>query len=768
MRRNRHTPQHCFSHVAACTALAALAIMARPSLFLDSCISAKASEAQDTNPTRQRDANPTRQRGPQDTSSPWWAYVPLVRPEVPRVHASEWLSNPVDAFILTKLEAIGLKPAAPAEKRALIRRATFDLTGLPPDPADTEAFVADTTPDAFARVIDRLLASPQYGEKWGRHWLDLVRYAETNGYERDGTKPFAWRYRDYVVRSFNADKPFDRFIREQLAGDTVEPASADAIIATGYYRLGIWDDEPADPLLARCDELDDFVTTTSQVFLGMTVNCARCHDHKADPISQADYYRMVAFFQDVPRYGDRSTSERHVLTDISNLSQSAEERHARSLLAEEKDSVAAQMTAVEQLAVQRMTPEDQRATEGPQRARVLKQQLRKYLTEEENQQYAALSRRRTALQDKLENSSAVALSVNNSAARPPETHILARGSPHAPGALVNPGFPHALGPADPVLPEPASDGRGSGRRQVLADWIANRDNPLTARVLANRIWQHHFGRGLVRTTNDFGKLGERPTHPELLDWLASELVEPSTLSPNQDATADSEPPWTLKRMHKLIMLSSAYQMSSHDDPDGQRLDAANDLFWHFDMRRLTAEELRDSILAVNGSLNLRMGGPSVYTEVPLAVRQTASRPDQAWGRSPPAEQARRSIYVFVKRSLIEPVLGTFDVPDPDSTCAVRFATTVPTQSLTSLNSEFFNRQAAVFADRLVREGGAHAADQFPLGLRLILGRPPRDAEVKRCVTLFDELRQQDGLSDRAAFQAVCLLMLNLNEFVYLD
>jgi hypothetical protein len=721
-------------------------------------------------------------------SGDWWAYRQLARPAVPAVTDGEWARNPIDAFVLAKLQERGLKPVGPAGNVALMRRAYYDLIGLPPTPAEVDAFVADTSPDAFAKVIDRLLDSPHYGEKWGRHWLDLVRYGETNGYERDGTKPFAWRYRDYVIRSFNEDKPYDQFIREQLAGDEIEPVTADGIIATGYYRLGLWDDEPVDAMQSRYDELDDYVTTTGQVFLGTTINCARCHDHKADPVTQADYYRLLAFFQDVAHYSDtRNVRSRFNVTDISPPEVRAayeDELKRREALQEE---LAAAMRQIEDEGIAKMPAEDRLAAVGMDRQVVIDRKLKMFITEEQGAEYAKLKAELETLKKLPEPAHReLALSVNHCTVPPPDTHILARGSPHAPGAKVEPGFPRVLGSPDPALPRAQPGARTAGRRRVLADWIAAPQNPLTARVIANRLWQHHFGRGIVRTTNDFGKLGEPPTHPELLDWLAAELIDPSprpsprrgegvslgVASPSplrgEGRGEGSAAAWSMKRMHKLIMLSSAYQMSSRDDPEGQRVDPANDLFWRFDPRRLTAEELRDSILAVNGSLNPKMAGPSIYTEVPYAVLHTASRPDAAWGKSTPEDQARRSVYIFVKRSLLEPVLNTFDVPDPDSSCAVRFATTVPTQSLTSLNSEFFNKHARLLTERLRKEAGERPEDQVRLGLRLLTLRQPSDAEVRRCLRLLDELQQRDGLSSEAAMNAVCLMMLNLNEFVYLD
>ena len=837
-----------------------------------------------------------------DAARNWWAYRKLVRPATPAVKNSTWVRNPIDAFILAKLEANKLAPVAPANKVALLRRAYYDLIGLPPTPAEVDAFVADTSADAYEKVIDRLLAMPQYGEKWGRHWLDLVRFAETNGYERDGTKPFAWRYRDYVINAFNSDKPYDQFLREQLAGDEIENPTLETITATGYYRLSIWDDEPADRPQARFDVLDDVVSTTTQVMLGMTVGCARCHDHKKDPIPQTDYYRLLAFFGDVTDYGNGPTVE--VASAEAEAAAAAEENRRRETLQQIRNQLAeiesrfvaaAQKQGLmvkEKIDAQPKTAivlaEDSREKEQEWRyttkqpegvwnaqayddskwskgpggfgtqgtpgavvrtkwdtneiwmrrtfglkelpgalmlrihhdedaevyingklvgkfmgftkdyitvpidakvrdivhlgsntiavrckqtgggqyidvglvdredvitvASLFKEHAAKLLSKEDRDQHAALTKEGERLRKAPPPVKGVQVLAVKERGQGP-THVHIRGSVHAKGDEVKPGFPAVLGFPDPVIPTKRDARDSSGKRKVLADWMTSKENPMPARAMANRLWQHHFGRGIARSSNDFGKLGEQPTHPELLDWLGVEFQSRN---------------WSMKQMHKLIMLTSAYQMSSADDSQGLRLDPGNDLFWRFDMRRLGAEEFRDSILAVNGSLNLKMGGPSIYTEVPLAVLQTSSQPNNVWGKSPPDEQRRRSVYIFLKRSLVEPILSAFDLADTDSSCAVRFATTVPTQSLSSLNSVFFNKQAAIFAARLKNEAGEKVEDQMKLGLRLVTSRAPTAGEVSRCVTLYNDLQTKDGIPAEKAMDYVCLVLINLNEFVYLD
>jgi mono/diheme cytochrome c family protein len=588
-----------------------------------------------------------------DHDRQYWAYQPVKRPDVPLVKNRAWTRNPIDAFLLARLEKEGLSPAPPAERRALARRVWYDLTGLPPSPDEIDAFVNDTAPDAFERLIDRLLASPHYGEKWARYWLDLVRYAETNGFEFDQPKRFAWRYRDYVIAAFNQDKPYDQFLREQLAGDQLDSVTPESMIATGYYRLGQWDSGAADRLLQRYEALDGIVATTGQVFLGMSLNCARCHDHKKDPIPQRDYYRLLAFFHNFTDPGGKNPTKK----------------------------VKAAGEEIEVLCVAE-------CGETP-------------------------------------------------------CHVLLRGNPRAQGERVEPGFPE-------VLPRRAAAGKG---RLALANWLADPQNPLTARVLVNRLWQFHFGRGIVPTPNDFGKLGEPPTHPELLDWLASEFVAGG---------------WKIKPMHRLILTSNAYRMSAKADERALAKDPANTWFWRFPMRRLSAEEVRDSMLAVSGKLNLKAGGPSVYPPIPKDVLMGQSRPGNGWRTSSAEESARRSAYVHVKRSLILPLLAQFDLADTDASCPVRFTTTVPTQALGLLNGAFSNEQADAFARRLEKEAPEGIPAQVARGIRLTTGRNPSAEEVRQDADFVRALRRENRLEEHEALRCYCLVLLNANEFLYLD
>ena len=684
----------------------------------------------------------------------WWAFQPVKKQAVPKVKNTQWVRNPIDNFILARLEKASLKPAPFVGRAALLRRAYYDLVGLPPTPGEVQNFLNDQSPDAYEKVIDRLLASPQYGERWGRHWLDLVRYAETNSFERDGAKPFVWRYRDYVIKSLNDDKPYDQFLKEQLAGDEMPNATPETLIATGYYRLGQWDDEPSDVPQATFDELDDIVSTTAQTGLGLTVNCARCHDHKIDPISQKDYYKFVAFFRGVNRYGIRGgdSVEKMSLRPISPKED--QERFAKES-AEYKaglDELNKQLEEIEKtVRADFSNPEKEDFRARQNRAPILKKRVPAKLSQADYDKYVEISTKRDELERKPPRGLEKALVVTEMP-EVPKTHVLFRGSPAGPTEEVQPGFLEVLGAPDPQI-VPIKEAQSSGRRLALANWIANKDNPLTARVMVNRIWQHHFGRGIVKSTSNFGYMGTPPTHPELLDYLSAEFVNNG---------------WRLKPLHKLIMMSNAYRMGPHYDKKAALKDADNDLFWRFDMRRLDAEEVRDSILAVNGTLNLDGGGPSVYVEIPPEVLAGQSVPGSGWGKSSPEEAARRSIYIHVKRSLSVPILASFDAADTDQTCPVRFATTQPTQALSMMNSKFLGEQAQQFADSLKKQAGADIKEQVTLGLWRVLQRQPSAKEVERGMNLIRNLQQKEGLSEDAARRSFALVLLNLNEFLYLD
>jgi len=689
----------------------------------------------------------------------YWAYQPMKRPSVPGA------GHPVDAFLNEKMTAKKLAPGTTADKSTLIRRVYYDLTGLPPTPEQVDDFAKDPDAQAWEKLIDRLLASEAYGEKWGRHWLDIVRYAESNGYERDGPKPNAWRYRDYVIRSFNADKPYGRFIREQIAGDEMirKADDFDPIIATGYYRLGVWDDEPADVKQAQADGYDDLVTITGQAILGMTLNCARCHDHKGDPILQADYYKMVAFFRDIREYSnDRNVNSSNSQTDISPASLKSgfekEQREREAAMAKLRKEV----EEIEDAVIKTMSAEDQRSSEGPDRPKVVANAVKKFDDAQKKAYYGKKAEHQN-LRVKIPVSQSTALSINRCDPRPPATFINLRGNPHAQGVEVKPGFPAILGLPDPVIPPAA---KTSGRRTILADWLTAKTNPIPARVLMNRLWLHHFGKGLVPTPNDFGKLGEQPTHPELLEWLAAEFREPTPGQPWSQA-GDAE---TMKRMHRLLLTSAAYRRSSTAIPANMKSDPANTYLWRFNSRRLNAEEVRDSILKASGNLDGTMYGPSVFPKIPREVLAGQSNPGDNWHFNPakPKDGNRRTVYVSVKRSLQVPILSNHDQADPDNSCPVRYTTTVPTQALGMLNGEFTNDQAVALAERLMKEHPDDVRAQVTRGIRLTTGRIPKAEELAKDVSFIAALKAKHKLDDAKALAQYALMLLNTNEFVYLD
>jgi hypothetical protein len=655
---------------------------------------------------------------PIDQRSTHWAFQPISHPRIPDVKNS-WVRNPVDAFILEKLQARGWKPAAPADPRALLRRVYLDLIGLPPTLAEQEAFLKD--PSQFDRLVDGLLARPAYGERWGRHWLDLVRYAESNGYERDGVKPHAWRYRDYVIQAFNSDKPFDRFIVEQLAGDEFPDASAETFVATGYYRLGPWDDEPADPKEDRFDQLDDMVSTTSQAFLGLTLGCARCHNHKFEPLTARDYYSMVAIFNGLerPRKG-RTELDLPIGPREQVAAARAQERKIEAL---EKKIETIREPVRKQLVAEGKLPKDLGGNK-----------IDEFLTTEQRDQVNMLHEQIESLKRDLPDlPRGYYMEEPNP---PPPTYLLIRGKAATPGPEVTPAVPEILVRMQPEVPN-------SQRRLMLAKWLASPENPLTARVIVNRIWQHHFGEGLVRTPSDFGVMGDKPANPELLDWLTNWFIDHG---------------WSIKQLTRLILSSNAYRMSTAWNPEYGPKDPDDRLLWRMPYKRLEVEAIRDSMLAISGHLNTKMFGPSVYPEIPPAALEGSSDPDKIWKASSEEDASRRTIYVFLKRSMIVPMLDVLDLCDTSHTTARRLNTSVATQALTLFNGDFVNAQARYLAERLRQEAGDDARKQIDLAWRLALARPPKPSETS---AMLDFLK-------RESLEQMCRVIFNLNEFVYAD
>ncbi|WP_254510601.1 PSD1 and planctomycete cytochrome C domain-containing protein [Anatilimnocola floriformis] len=688
-----------------------------------------------------------------DEARNFWAFRAVTRPAVPEVKNKSWVRNPVDAFILAGLESKGFTPAAPAEKASLLRRAYYAVTGLPPSPAEVESFLKDNSDGAYERAIDRLLESRQYGEHWGRHWLDLVRYAETNSFERDNPKPFVWRYRDYVIRAFNDDKPYDQFIREQLAGDELDNATAETRIATGFYRLGLWDDEPADRTLAYYDGLDDILATTSQAFLGLTLNCCRCHDHKIDPVPQKDYYSFMAFFHGVRHFDNGNGS-------LRSIASAEDQKKFQGQLDAHNDRIREldqSLSEIEQIVKPHLKGGERDDFKHDNRkVDILKKYQPDTITRETFETFRDNFRERERMRRNPPKSGEQALVVTENGNRAKETFILLRGNPQSQGDKVEPAFPSVLQPADaPAIPEirPADNNQSSGRRRVLADWIASPNNQLTYRVLVNRIWQYNFGRGLVRSSSNFGYMGSPPTHPELLDYLTTELIAGGM---------------KLKPLHKLLLTSNTFRMGSQQSAEAKLKDPENDSYSHFDMRRLTAEEIRDSVLTVSGNINLsKSSGPSIYPLIPAEVLAGQSVPGKGWEKSSPEDAAARSVYVHIKRSLGLPILVAFDAPDPDAPCPVRFTTTQPTQALGMINGEFMHSQAKVFAEQL-QKAASEPREQVRLALNRALQREPNEKEITRGLQFLKDSQETDKLPADVSLRRFCLLVLNLNEFVFVD
>lgn len=685
-----------------------------------------------------------------EESKAWWAYQPPQAPTPPDVQQTDWVRNDIDRFILRRLEDAGLSPNPPADRATLIRRVYYNVWGLPPTHQQVQEFVNDSDPLAYEKLVDRVLASPQYGEKWGRFWLDLVRYSETNSFERDGDKPFVWKYRDYVIRSLNDDKPYDQFLIEQLAGDELPEPSIESVTATGYYRLGQWDDEPADPKLARYEELDDIVRTTSETMLGMTVGCARCHDHKIDPIPAADYYRLLAFFENIQPYGVRShesVEAASVRTFEFPADESAKARHQAEL-----ERMEHSLSAIYEKAKPSFeSVEHEEWAYEENHVRLIKQRSGGVLSEDEVRRFERNFNRRQQLRNTPPNNDEKILAVKERGQEAEPTHIMLRGNPHVLGDAVTPGFPSVLSPPEPEI-SASSTGQSTGRRLALAKWIASAENPLTARVIANRIWQGYFDRGLVRTASDFGFQGDRPTHPELLDWLALRLIQQG---------------WRLKALQRDILLSNAFQMSSGLNDAAYAVDPNNDLFWRANMRRLAAEEVRDSILAATGHLNLKMFGPSIFPIMPPEVLAGQSQPGSGWGQSSQEDRDRRSVYIKSKRSLVLPIMKNFDVAEADFSCPVRFNTTQPTQALGMLNSEFTNTEAQRMAQSILKTVDvSDIAGQVTVALQRTTQRDIKEDEIQTGVEFIQRLRSRDGADPQQALARFCLVSINLNEFLF--
>ncbi len=640
-----------------------------------------------------------------------WAFVKRATPPVPAFALAAdnaWVKNPIDAFILQRLRKAGLKPSPPADRATLIRRVYFDLTGLPPSPREVAAFVADKSPDAWRKLVEKLLASPHYGERWAQHWLDVARFAETDGFEYDTHRRDAWRYRDYVIRSFNQDKPYDRFVTEQLAGDEIAPGDDNALAAAGFNRLGPLRKNAGNQEVAssRNEVLTEMTNAVGAALLGVTLACARCHDHKFDPIRQSDYYRIQAYFA--------ATHE------IDMIKATPEEQAAWKARAEPIEWEMKQINEE----MKKLRGKDDPATID---------------------QKQALMKKLEKLQDDMPEPLPALHGVTNMADKKSPIHLLSRGDYQAKGHRVG------MRPLGALLPDGAPElpENTAKPRSELAKWIVDPNNPLTARVMVNRIWHYHFGRGIVATPNDFGRAGERPTHPELLDYLANEFVEGG---------------FSVKRIHLLILNSNTYMQSSAPPGDSAlkalalTKDPENRLLWRFNRRRLEAEQIRDAILAASGALNPKQGGPSVMVPIEQELVKLLYKPSQWRPAKDPAEHTRRSVYLIAKRNLRLPFMEVFDAPDLQVSCPRRESSTHAPQALELLNGAFTNEQAEALARRLEAEAGPNLRRQIDLGYRLVAGRPARPKEIQ---TAIEFLKTQPK-------REFALALLNLNSFLYVN
>jgi hypothetical protein len=655
----------------------------------------------------------------------WWAIQPVREQTPPLPNVSR-----IDAFVHAKLRDKGIAPNAPADKVTLLRRATLDLTGLPPTPEETQAFVQDSSAGAFAKVVDRLLASPRYGERWGRHWLDLARYADSEGFKADETRPNIWRYRDYVIKSFNDDKPYDRFVQEQLAGDEMFPGNAEALVATGFNRH-FPDEYNARNLMQRRQELlNDITDVVGSTFMGLTFGCARCHDHKFDPILHKDYYRLQSFFVGL-HIDDRA----ELVPAQAQLDYRAKLRAWSEATADVRKEIAAVLKAQRDFRFKEnfdKFPEDVQesvTTRGEMRTPMQwqmyykampqlafdDQEVAKGLKGEARAAYLKLEAKLRTFDHLKPADLPIGMTMVEDSAAVPATHVLRGGAYDAAEAEVRPGFLSILDPSDVVVP--ASIAGKSGRRTALAKWLTSAENPLTARVMVNRVWHYHFGRGLVGTPSDFGLMGDRPSHRELLDDLAYRFVRGG---------------WSIKQLHREIMLSATYRQSSESSEAAAKLDPENKLLWKYNRRRLEGESIRDSMLASSGLLNAKMYGPGVFPPLPAGVETRGG-----WKKDEAVEETRRrSIYIFVRRNTRYPMLEAFDMPDTHESCSRRNQTVTPSQALELMNNDLVLDWSKGLASRVLNDAGLSREAMVDRAYRLVYSRAASEEEKRLASEFF--------------------------------
>src|SRR5262245_37005712 len=733
-----------------------------------------------------------------DSQRNWWAFKPVVNAAVPPPRDQTWVKTPVDAFVLSALEAKSLSPNPPADRRTLLRRASIDLIGLPPTEDEIQKFLNDKAPGAWDRQVDRLLASPHYGERWARHWLDVARYADSNGFKADETRPNIWRYRDYVIQAFNDDKPYDRFVREQIAGDELYPGDPEALVAMGFNRHWIDETNAAGLVIRRQETLDEITNTTGAAFLGLTLACARCHDHKFDPILQKDYYRLQAVFANTS-FGDGPLP-------IKDPVERKKYEEQKAQWEEKTKDIRAEMSKIlEPLRKTKIEGGIKTFEDNVQEAILLDaskrnpwQQMMYHTAEpritfDEEPDARTLrslkgesGKRYTELKEKLAEFDSLRpkalpegqFMIDISATAPP-THIHERGNTYATGEEVQPGFLSIIDPSDPKITPPAGL-NSTGRRSVLAAWLTDPKNPLPARVMVNRIWHYHFGRGIVATPGDFGRQGSRPSHPELLDYLSSYFVENG---------------WSMKKLHRLILLSNTYQQSSDNQVKAAELDPDSALLWKYGRHRMEAEALRDSMLYVSGLMNPQMGGPGVFPPVPAGTLSELSATAAAggWKTEKDAAQAnRRSVYIFVRRNLRYPMLQEFDSANTFEVWHSRKNTVTPAQSLDLLNNELVLDWSRALAGRILKDTGftPESRDQVDRAFTLAYGRKADGEELKTAVEFLERqtpilaARLAEGSKSKpplpivipdgmdparaAAFVDFCQMLLSSNEFIYIN
>ena len=722
-----------------------------------------------------------------NSKSDHWSFQPVVRRSVPNVESNSapTLQNPIDAFIVNQLHQNAKALSAPADRTTLLRRIKFDLIGLPPTPEEVAEFVADTSPDALDRVVDRLLSNPHYGEAWGRNWLDVVRFAETAGFKEDPIRPTAYTYRDYVIRAYNRDLPFDRFVLDQFAGDELFPEDSESLAATGYCRM--WPDESnaSNILLARQTSLDDLTGNVGAAFLGLSIGCAQCHDHKFDPLLQTDFYQLQAFFSGIVLEDKVPVGTHAELTDYRReervwLDETAElrrelnslERPARVKMQGERrmkfppEVLEALDTCVED----RTTMQRQLAFWSARQMGVKEDDIPKHLDD------TAKTRREEVLKLMEEarkrqprpRQEASVMAVVELTSTPPVTHRMESGSYDKPREVLEPHYPAVLrsnaAQSPPVITSP--NNRTSGRRSELARWLASAENPLTHRVWVNRIWQGHFGQGLVSNANDFGTQTATPTQPELLDWLTSEFIRQG---------------FQTKRLHRQVVLSATYRQGSdrsavEDGSANESMSNTTD-YSHFLRQRLSSERIRDAWLMASGKFNDTMYGPGTRPELPPNFSS------YEWKVSEPAQQIRRSVYLFAKRNLAYPMMAAFDFPDMHESCGCRTKTTIAPQALMLLNDRIILKAAADLAKRANDEAtSADPAARIQRAWQMAFGHPANDGEIQTALKFVSEQRQilanaagansetttAQTTFEGEAFADLCHAMLNTNAFLFVE